>query len=176
MKTRVIILLSLLLIVFLFLKIKDNNRENNRETIISEEILKDPKSPPSLQMYYNIKKYAKLYNIPEDYLFGIAYKESRYYGPFDWDYKHNLTSSAMAFGPMQVQYNTAKMFVTKSFTTNDLLNDIPFNVEVSAKAVRHLHDVYKDWKKVFGCYNTGRPIINDYAIDVYNFKKNWVSF
>jgi hypothetical protein len=40
------------------------------------------------------------------------------------------------------------------------------------KLLRKLYDKYKNWKIVFGCYNTGRPCVNDYAERVYNFKPN----
>jgi hypothetical protein len=43
-------------------------------------------SPPSLQMYNCIEKYSVKYNIPRNYAYGIAYKETRYLGPFHWDY------------------------------------------------------------------------------------------
>ena len=31
-------------------------------------------------------------------------------------------------------------------------------------------ETYKDWKVAFGAYNTGRPVVNQYALDVYNYK------
>jgi hypothetical protein len=37
------------------------------------------------------------------------------------------------------------------------------------KILRHLHNTYSNWKIAFGAYNTGRPIVNQYAIDVYNY-------
>ena len=61
------------------------------------------------------------------------------------------------------------MWKDKEFTKEELKNDIEFNVETSMKLLRHLHDKYGDWKIVFGCYNTGKSIVNQYAIDVYNF-------
>lgn len=54
-----------------------------------------------------------------------------------------------------------------------LIKDIEFNVETSMKLLRHLFDIYKDWKIVFGCYNTGQPLVNDYSEKVYNFKTNY---
>jgi hypothetical protein len=53
---------------------------------------------------------------------------------------------------------------------NNLKTDIRFNIETSMKLLKHLHKTYGDWKLVFGAYNTGRPMVNQYAIDVYNYK------
>ena len=50
------------------------------------------------------------------------------------------------------------------------MKDIDFNVECSLKLLRQLYDRYGDWKLVFGAYNTGKPIVNEYAINVYNYK------
>ena len=127
-------------------------------------------SPPCLQMYYNIEKYSEKYGIPKNYAYGIAWKETRYSGPFDWDYDHTQTSTVGALGPMQVMPATARSMWNKKISASDLKNDIPFNVETSMKLLKHLHDKYGDWKIVFGAYNTGKPMINQYAIDVYNYR------
>jgi hypothetical protein len=50
-----------------------------------------------------------------------------------------------------------------------LKNNIELNVETSMKILKHLYLVYKDWKIAFGAYNTGKPMINQYALDVYNY-------
>ena len=131
-------------------------------------------SPPCLRMYDAINKYADMYNIPKVYAFGIAYKETRYNGPFDWKYRHAQTSYAGAIGPMQIMPSTADlMWRDSKVSRTKLMNDIDFNVHTSMKLLRKLHDRYRDWKTVFGCYNTGRPMINQYAIDVFNHKIKW---
>jgi hypothetical protein len=38
------------------------------------------------------------------------------------------------------------------------------------KLISDLYVKYKDWKIVFGAYNTGSPIVNKYARDVYAYK------
>lgn len=131
-------------------------------------------SPPCIRMYDAIIKYSNMYEIPKPYAFGIAYKETRYNGPFDWRYRHTQTSCVGAIGPMQIMPSTADL-MWKSFKVSriQLMNDIDFNVHTSMKLLRKLHDKYKDWKVVFGCYNTGKPMINQYAIDVYNHKPDW---
>ena len=132
------------------------------------------KAPPCLQMYDAIIKYSEEYQIPKRYAFGIAWCETRYGGPFDWDYDHKKISSAGAIGPMQIMPATARgHWKDTTFTNKDLKDDIDFNVHTSMKVLRKLYNKFGDWKIVFGCYNTGRPMVNDYAVRVYNFKINW---
>jgi hypothetical protein len=139
----------------------------NRETVSMED-------PPCLQMYFSIEKFAEQYNIPKRFAYGIAFAETRYEGPFDWDYQHTQTSFAGAIGPMQIMPSTAKMMWPGSSITNKkLMNDIQFNVETSMKLLRRLYDKYGNWKTVFGCYNTGRPCVNGYAERVYAHQPNW---
>jgi soluble lytic murein transglycosylase-like protein len=64
---------------------------------------------------------------------------------------------------------TAGFMWKKKIPKDQLKNDIELNVKTSMMLLRHLFDVYKDWKLVFGAYNTGRPLINQYALDVYNY-------
>lgn len=131
----------------------------------------DRSSPPCLQMHYAIEKYAEAYSIPINYAYGIAYCETRYSGPFDWKYKHSQESYAGAIGPMQIMPSTADlMWKGENVSREKLMNDIEFNVQTSMKLMRKLHDRYNDWKMVFGCYNTGRPCVNDYALNVFNYK------
>lgn len=126
--------------------------------------------PPCVEMHNCIEKYSEKYGIPKKYAYGVAWKETRYRGAFHWGYNPGQISCVGAVGPMQVMYSTAQMmWKERSFTKDELKNNIDFNVETSMKLLRHLHDVYGDWKIVFGCYNTGRPLVNQYALDVYNF-------
>lgn len=128
-------------------------------------------TPKSVQLFYAIEKYSAEYKVPRDYAYGIAYYETRYTGPFQWDYDNSISSAGGALGPMQVMYSTAKsMFPDEDFTKEDLKNDIELNVKCSMKLCKYLYDNYRDWKIVFGCYNTGRPIINSYANNVVNYK------
>lgn len=129
-------------------------------------------SPPCVQVFYAIEKYSEQYRIPKNFAYGIAYEETRYKGPFQWDYVHAQTSSAGAVGPMQIMYTTAQfLFPKRKFSKEELRTDIDFNVECSMKLLRHLHDRYGDWKLVFGAYNTGRPLINQYAENVFAHRR-----
>jgi soluble lytic murein transglycosylase-like protein len=128
-------------------------------------------SPPCLQLYYYLEKYSVEYNVPRSYAYGIAHEETGYQGPFHWKYNHAQGSSAGALGPMQIMPATARwMWPDSTFTNKRLKNDIEFNVRTSMKLLRYLHDKYGDWKTVFGCYNTGKKLVNKYALRVYNFK------
>jgi soluble lytic murein transglycosylase-like protein len=129
--------------------------------------------PPCLQMYYYIEKYSEEYKIPRKYAYGVAYAETRYRGPFDWKYNHAQTSYAGALGPMQIMPATAKLINGRPIPNSTLKSDIELNVETSMKLLRRLKNKYGDWKVVFGCYNTGRPIVNDYAHKVYNYDPQW---
>lgn len=130
--------------------------------------------PPCLQLYYYIEQYADLFCIPKDFAYGIAYAETRYNGPYHWNYNHKQTSSVGAVGPMQVMPATAAYINgVGKVSISKLKGDIAYNVMTSMKLLRTLYDKYGDWKTVFGAYNTGRPCINRYALNVYNFKPNW---
>ena len=127
---------------------------------------------PQVELYYSIVKYSKQYKIPEGYLFAIAQHESGYRGLNDINYKHDLTSSANAVGPMQVKFSTARMF-DKQITYDKLKNNIDSNVRISAMLLRYLYDRYGDWQLAFGAYNTGKPVKNTYSKFVVNKNFNW---
>ncbi len=74
---------------------------------------------------------------------------------------------------MQIMPTTAELVNGKRPTSTKLKKDIEFNVKTSMKILRKLKDKHKNWKIVFGAYNTGRPIVNKYAEDVYCFVPNW---
>ena len=145
------------------------------KVMIDRSKVANSKSPICLQMYDAIIKYADQYDIPRKYAFGIAYSETRYQGPFHWKYNHRQLSSAGAIGPMQIMPSTGQSHWkgTGEYTKERLMYDVDFNVHTSMKVLRKLHNIYGDWKMVFGCYNTGRPCVNDYALRVYNHKINW---
>jgi soluble lytic murein transglycosylase-like protein len=129
----------------------------------------DKTSPPCLQMYYNIEKYAEEYGIPRNYAFGIANAETGYQGPFHWSYDQARTSSAGAVGPMQIMPRYAHPYVDGKFTVNDLKTDIEMNVKASMRMLRKLYNMHGDWKLAFGAYNTGSPCVNGYAQKVASY-------
>lgn len=132
----------------------------------------DLNAPTALKMFNSIQNYSEKYRIPLKYALGIAYAETRYEGPLHWRYNPKQTSCVGALGPMQIMPSTANYIWKCNISKSRLISDIDLNVETSMKLLRKLYDRYKNWKVVFGCYNTGRPCINDYAIRVYNFNPN----
>jgi soluble lytic murein transglycosylase-like protein len=134
----------------------------------STEYIMNVNYPHSLQMYYAIEKYSEKYKIPKQYAYGIAYKETEYRSPFQWGYNANRISPTGALGPMQVLLSTAKLvWKDKRITREKMLYNIDFNVETSIKYLKTLYNIYGDWQKALGCYNTGQPIVNSYAMNVY---------
>jgi len=132
-------------------------------------------SSPSIQMYFYIKKYAKLYDIPEAYAFSLAYQETNYRGPLHFSYNPEQVSTAGALGPMQIMPNTFKMVNKKSISNRRLKSDIQLNVMTSMKLLRMLHNQYQDWGLAFGAYNTGKPCINEYSQNILNKEFFWIS-
>ncbi len=127
-------------------------------------------APPCIQMYDYLKKYSAEYGVPFRIAMGVAHKETRYGGPFHWRYNPKLTSSANAYGAMQIQVPTANFIWggKKKITSKKLLTDLELNVETSMKLLAHLKKKYGGWDVALGCYNTGRPIVNSYAIEIMN--------
>ena len=142
------------------------------DTLLTKEKV-TRKDPPCIQMYHYIEKYSRQYKIPRKYAYGIAYKETTYLGPDHISYNPYRKSSAGALGPMQIMPTTAELVNGKRPTSKKLKGDIEFNVKTSMKILRKLKDKHKSWKIVFGAYNTGRPIVNKYAEDVYCYVPNW---
>ncbi len=137
------------------------------------------KSPNSIKMYNSIEKFARLYNIPLHIAYNVAYLETTYEGPFDWNYNQKRVSKCGALGPMQIMPSTAKFINQKKINTTKLKTDIAFNVETSMKYLAYLHERHDDWAIVCGMYNTGHPVINKYAkfcVENKDYQTNWVSF
>lgn len=133
--------------------------------------------PVSLQMYELIEEYSTKYDIPKHIAYNVAYKETKYEGPFDWKYNPFLTSSAGAEGPMQIMPATAKYINKTNIDRQTLRTDLNINIEISMKLLRMLYDQYGNWSLVCGYYNTGRPIINEYASfcsNNINYVDNWL--
>lgn len=132
--------------------------------------------PSSILMYENLEKYSDEYDIPKHIIYNIAFLETTYKGPFDWSYNPARTSPVGAVGPMQIMPATANGICDRKVSVNKLKTDIQFNIETSVKLLRKLYKKYGDWEVVCGCYNTGKPIINEYARFCEknkDYQKNW---
>ena len=119
--------------------------------------------PTSIKMYNLIEGKSEEYNIPKHILYNIAWLETRYAGPFDWKYNPYITSRAGAEGAMQVMLISANSVSDRYISNEELKNDLELNIDISCKKLKKLYEMYGEWDKVLGCYNTGSPIINGYA-------------
>jgi len=181
MKIREIILFTTLILSTIILttsfKIMDIKVEKNSSIELSKLGDSDLSSPTSLKMYELIDHYSDLYEIPKHIAFNVAYLETKYKGPFDWKYKPSQTSCVGAVGPMQIMPATANDVHNKKISKDNLKNNIELNIQTSMKLLHQLHNGYGNWKLVCGYYNTGRPIVNGYAlfcVNNQNYRKNWV--
>ncbi|MEK6884308.1 MAG: transglycosylase SLT domain-containing protein [Nanoarchaeota archaeon] len=162
------IIISLLICILLYIKCEPE--EIVEYITIRKQV--NINDPPCLQLYASINKFAKKYGIPLKYAYGLAYQETRYMGVFHWGYNHKQISSAGAVGALQVMPSTANGIWKRKVDVDSLKDNIELNVETSMKLLRLLKDKYGDWKVVFGAYNSGQPIINQYALDIFN--KNYI--
>ena len=161
--SRLIVLMVLIFgfILFLGWKTEVNRIENPIEGISK---LENSCIPTSVQMYYYLMEFSEEFNVPTNIAFGVAHHESGYNGLRHWRYNPKLTSSANAYGAMQIQVPTANSFADKKLTKNDLIN-----VYLSMKILSYLKNKYGSWELALGAYNTGRPIVNQYALNISNF-------
>lgn len=138
-----------------------------------------PDSPTSIMLYELIEVYSDHYNIPRYIAYNIAFKETGYLGPFHWRYNPRRESCAGAVGAMQVMPSTCNYINKRHYSKKMLRDDLKLNLITSMKLLNRLHKKYSSWTIVCGCYNTGKPIINDYArycSSHKNYKDKWLKF
>jgi len=134
-------------------------------------------SPACLQMYNLIERKSEENNIPKYILYNVAWLETRYGGPFDWDYNPYRTSSAGAQGPMQIITRYAHPHAGRTVTAKELRTNLELNINVSCSMLNRLYKQYGRWDIVLGYYNTGYPQVNDYASygsSNKNYKSKWI--
>lgn len=168
------IVVGFFICIFFLFKI-DEKFNLNEKTLF--HIAETDNSPSCLKMFYFIEKYSKEYNVPKYIAYNIAYKETRYLGPFHWGYNHKQTSSVGALGPMQIMLSTSEFINKEKINANTLKNNIEYNVRTSMRLLNYLHKKYKKWDVVCGVYNTGKVLVNDYALFCStnkNYKELWV--
>jgi len=133
---------------------------------------------PAERMYSSLICYADSFDIPLYLAFNIATIETGYRGPNDTTYNHSQVSKAGALGPMQIMHKYSHYYAGRKVTKQELRDSIEFNVRLSMVILSNHYDRYKDWAKVAGAYNTGKPVINSYAkkaIDSTYFQKRWIT-
>jgi soluble lytic murein transglycosylase-like protein len=168
-----IIAMSLICVSFITKEFVGKKMDYSDPYLAFTDTSKISEADPEIQMYFFIKKYAKQFNIPEEYAFSIAYQETRYQGPKDTSYDHSQRSYAGALGPMQIMPGTANGLCDRRVDKDSVRNDINLNVYLSMQLLRELHDRYDNWGKVFAAYNTGKPKINKYAKAVLSKEYVW---
>jgi soluble lytic murein transglycosylase-like protein len=132
---------------------------------------------PAERMYSSLICYADSFNIPLYIAFNIATIETGYRGPLDINYNHSQASKAGALGPMQIMHKYSHYYAGRKVTRQELRDSIEFNVKLSMIILSSHYEKYKDWGKVAGAYNTGKPVINSYAkraVDSTYFQKKWI--
>jgi soluble lytic murein transglycosylase-like protein len=133
---------------------------------------------PAERMYSSLICYSDSFNIPLYIAFNIATIESNYRGPNDTTYNHAQVSKAGALGPMQIMYKYSHYYAGRKVSKSELKDSIEFNVRLSMIILQSHYEKYKNWAKVAGAYNTGKPVVNSYAkkaIDSTYFQKKWIS-
>jgi soluble lytic murein transglycosylase-like protein len=178
MKLKNIFLFTFLSLSFLTLTSYFNVNSNTQTNkYILDKVGGDTSSPVSLKMYNIIEELCNEYEIPRHIVYNITYMETKYKGPFHWNYNPYLTSSGGAEGPMQIMPSTANGIHKEVIDRKRLRTDLRLNIETGLKLLKKLHNKYGEWSQVCGCYNTGQPIINKYAIycsSNIDYKNKWV--
>ena len=160
---------------FVFFKVQRIQEEKEEQYL--EQLGLEPSAPVCLQMYSCIEKYSKKYRVPIHVAYNVAFRETRYQGPFHWSYTPNHRSSAGAVGPMQIITRYAHKYAGRHVSEKELMMSVELNVSVSMKMLRKSFEMYRDWGLACGGYNTGSPVLNEYAIycsSNKNYKKNWI--
>jgi soluble lytic murein transglycosylase-like protein len=73
---------------------------------------------------------------------------------------------------MQIMPQYASYYAGFKVKKPVLKDSIELNVEISMKMLRDWYNRYNDWGKAAGAYNTGKPIMNNYARNA--IKKNYI--
>ena len=136
----------------------------NRRLDYFEERLDLANGTISLQMYESIEHWSDSFNIPKHIAYNVAYLETRYQGPFHFNYNPYQKSYAGAVGPMQIITRWARPYVRRRISEKELKTNIDLNVMISMKMLRNWYSIHHDWTLACGAYNSGQPIRNDYAV------------
>jgi soluble lytic murein transglycosylase-like protein len=185
MKSNGIIVYSLLLLSYLVFQNPTPSKKEVKKDVNIEPVDGDVNLPKSFIMYECLEKYSDIYDIPKYIAYNVAYRETRYKGPFHWGYNPEQGSHAGALGPMQIMPSTGRSIYNKvmgypdELTNDRLKTDIELNVMLSMKILRRAYDKVGNWSVVCGKYNTGRPIVNEYAVycsSHKNYKDKWVRY
>jgi soluble lytic murein transglycosylase-like protein len=160
---NLLILISLFFTIFIYAQITHKNPDCQPKTNAEK-------------MYEAILAHADSFDVPLHIAFNVARLETGYLGPNHKNYNHKQVSKAGAVGPMQIMPQYASFFAGFPVKKKELKDSIDLNVYISMKLLAQHFKKYGNWKKVLGAYNTGRPIINEYAQKGVkeNYLKYWI--
>ena len=127
---------------------------------------------PAQRLYIAINQYAAEYKIPLHIAYNVAVLETGYKGPYHDSYNHKQTSKAGAVGAMQIMPQYASHYAGFKVKKPVLKDSIELNVKISMKMLSEWYNRYNDWGKAAGAYNTGKPVMNNYARNA--IKKNYI--
>jgi len=130
----------------------------------------------SLQMYESIEHWSDSFDVPKYIAYNVAYLETGYRGPFDFDYNPYQTSHMGAQGPMQIITRWAHPYAGRRLSDKELKTNIDLNVKISMQMLRRWYSIHRDWTLACGAYNSGQPIRNDYAVYASSnkeYKNKW---
>ena len=77
---------------------------------------------------------------------------------------------------MQIITRFAHSYAGRKVSSDELRTDIELNIDVSCKMLKKLYGMYGRWDLVLGYYNTGHPMVNEYASYASsnkNYKEKW---
>jgi len=158
---NLLILFSLITTIFIYAQVTHKNSDCKPKTNAEK-------------MYESILQHADSFDVPLHIAFNVARIETGYLGPNHKSYNHKQVSKAGAVGPMQIMPQYASFFAGFPVGKKELKDSIDLNVFISMKVLSEHYKKYKDWKKVLGAYNTGKPIINKYAQE--GVKKDYLKY
>jgi soluble lytic murein transglycosylase-like protein len=130
----------------------------------------------SLQMYESIEHWSDSFDVPKYIAYNVAYLETGYRGPFDFNYNPYQTSHMGAQGPMQIITRWAHPYAGRRLSDKELKTNIDLNVKISMQMLRKWYSIHRDWTLACGAYNSGQPIRNDYAVYASSnkeYKNKW---
>lgn len=159
--------MSINILLIIFSIYFDVNTNNNLIYLNKDSVNLVNISPPSLQVYHSVNKYAKQNEIPYKIAFGVAREETSYKSPLDFKYTQKQTSSTGAEGAMQFIPSTIRWLSKDStLTRTEIRENTELNIKYSMKYLRLLKNRYKKWDIALGYYNTGYPVTNEYVTKI----------
>ena len=115
----------------------------------------------------SVKKYAKIYDIPDDLVFSVIKAES--------NFDKNARSNKGAMGLMQIMEKTGDWAAEKIGIENfspDMLYEPEVNIEIGCFYLSYLLDLYNnDTKCALAAYNAGPANVDKWLMDK-NYSKN----